>query len=310
MLTAESENTAIIFDRMTVRRRRKRAAKEFSNHDFLFREVARRLADRLADIKRKFPLTIDLGSRGKHLSHLLSGNPSIETIIEMGLYSEENKTSFIGDEEAIPIGPACADLIISNLVLHWTNDLPGTLIQCHKILKPDGLFMGAVLGGETLTELRQVIMEVESKISGGISPRISPFANLADTASLLQRARFSLPVSDIDTITVTYKDLFSLMRDLRGMGETNAVISRTPNFSKRELFFEAAERYAERFGDSKGRIPATFQVLFLTGWAPATSQPQPQRPGSASLSLAQALETKEISAGEQTGVTHKKLTTM
>ena len=299
MPTGEPENSAIIFDRIAVRRQRKRASTVFAEHDFLFREVAARLADRLTDIRRKFGLAIDLGTRGRHLNRLLAGNPSIETIVEMGLTPGAGEASFIGDEEALPIASICADLIISNLVLHWTNDLPGTLIQCRQTLKPDGLFMAAILGGQTLAELRQVMTVVEAEISGGVSPRVSPFAELADVASLLQRAGFNLPVADTDTITVTYSDVFALMRDLRGMGETNAVLARPRNFAKRQLFFSVAERYAKLFGDSEGRIPASFQILYLTGWAPDVSQQQPLKPGSASASLADALESEEHSAGQK-----------
>ena len=299
MPAGEPASNAIIFDRMAVRRQRERAAVGFADHDFLFREVAERLVDRLADIRRKFDLAIDIGARGNHLSQLLAQNPSIETVIEMGLSPRMDKASFVGDEETFPIAPACADLIVSNLVLHWTNDVPGTLIQCRQSLKPDGLFMAAILGGETLTELRQVMMEAETEISGGVSPRVSPFAELSDTAALLQRAGFNLPVADSDTITVTYTDVFALMHDLRGMGEANAVLARPRTFSKRQIFLRAAERYSEMFGDSDGRITASFQVLYLTGWAPDASQPKPLRPGSATASLAEALESEEQSAGEK-----------
>ncbi len=305
MPTGEPENSAIIFDRMAVRRQRERAAPTFKDHDFLFREVAERLVDRVADVKRKFPLVIDLGARGHDLKQLLAKNSSIGTIYEMGLTRKETEYSFVGDEETLAISPSCSDLIVSNLVLHWTNDVPGTLIQCRQALKPDGLFMAAILGGETLTELRQIMMEVEAEISGGVSPRVSPFAELADTASLLQRAGFNLPVADSDMITVTYPDVFALMRDLRGMGETNAVLARPRSFSKRELFLRVAERYAELFGDKDGRIPASFQILYLTGWAPDASQQQPLRPGSATASLAEALESEEQSAGEKAGPAKK-----
>jgi len=301
MPAGEPDTNAIIFDRTAVRLQRERSAAGFANHDFLFREIAERLVDRLADIRRAFGLTIDIGARGNHLSRLLADNPSIKTVVEMGLSPNSGDVAFVGDEEALPIAPACADLIVSNLVLHWTNDVPGALIQCRQSLKPDGLFMAAILGGETLTELRQVMMEAEAEISGGVSPRVSPFAELSDTAALLQRAGFNLPVADSDTITVTYADLFSLMRDLRGMGETNAVLARPFNFSKRHLFLRAAERYTELFGDSDGRIPASFQILYLTGWAPDASQPKPLRPGSAAASLAEALESEEHSAGEKAG---------
>ena len=299
MPAGEPNSNAVIFDRMAVRRQRERAAAGFVDHDFLFREVAERLVDRLTDIRRKFNLTIDIGARGNHLSRLLSQHLPIETMIEMGLSPGADTPNFIADEEALPIAPACADLIVSNLVLHWTNDVPGTLIQCRQSLKPDGLFMAAILGGETLTELRQVMLEAETEISGGVSPRVSPFVERSATAALLQLAGFNLPVADSDAISVTYTDVFALMRDLRGMGEANAVLARPRTFSKRQIFLRAAERYSEMFGDSDGRISASFQVLYLTGWAPDASQPKPLLPGSATASLAEALESEEQSAGEK-----------
>jgi len=301
MPESETENSVIIFDRVALRRQRERARMGFTEHDFLFREVAARLADRLAQIKREFSIAINLGARGEHLNRLLSDNPSIETVLGMGLTPGGAGISFVGDEEALPIAPTSANLIISNLVLHWTNDLPGALIQCRHTLKPDGLFLAAILGGRTLTELRQVITESEVEISGGVSPRISPFAELADAASLLQRAGFNLPVADSDNIKVTYPDVFALMRDLRGMGETNAVLARPRHFTKRQLFLDIAERYAENFGDGDGRIPASFQILYLTGWAPDRSQQKPLKPGSAATSLTEALEGEEYSAGEKAG---------
>ena len=301
MPASETENSVMVFDRLALRRQRERATTGFTEHDFLFREVAARLVDRLTEIKREFNLAIDLGARGEHLNRLLSDNPSIATVIRMGLTPGGTGVSFVGDEEALPIAPTSANLVISNLVLHWTNDLPGALIQCRQTLKPDGLFLAAILGGQTLTELRQVITESEVEISGGVSPRISPFAELADAASLLQRAGFNLPVADSDTITVTYPDVFVLMRDLRGMGEANAVLTRPRNFAKRQLFLNIAERYAKNFGDSDGRIRASFQILYLTGWAPDGSQQKPLKPGSGMTSLTEALEGEEYSAGEKAG---------
>ncbi len=301
MPSNEIENSVIIFDRVALRRQRERSRIGFTEHDFLFREVAARLVDRLTQIKREYSIAIDLGARGEHLSRLLSDNPSIETVLGMGLTPGGLEVNFVGDEETLPIALASTNLIISNLVLHWTNDLPGALIQCRRALKPDGLFLAAILGGRTLTELRQVITESETEISGGVSPRISPFVELSDAASLLQRAGFNLPVADSDTITVTYPDVFTLMRDLRGMGETNAVLVRPRHFTKRQLFLDIAKRYAENFGDGDGRIPASFQVLYLTGWAPDCSQPKPLKPGSAAKSLTEALDGEEYFAGEKAG---------
>ena len=287
-----------IFDRSALQLHRKRAASSFAAHDFLFREVAERLADRLTEVKRRFDLAIDIGARNHHLKGLLSRNLSVNNIIMLGLTREPYGSDLVGSEEVLPIKSSCADLIVSNLVLHWTNDLLGTLIQCRQTLKPDGLFLAAMFGGNTLLELREIMFEVENQISVGVSPRISPFVQLSDGAALLQRSGYNLPVADTDTITVTYPEVFSLMHDLRGMGETNATLRRIRSFSKKEMFVQVADRYQELYGDSNGRIPATFQIIYLTGWAPDNSQPRPLRPGSASHRLADALGTEEESAGE------------
>ncbi|MEE2654520.1 MAG: methyltransferase domain-containing protein [Pseudomonadota bacterium] len=287
-----------IFDRSALQLQRKRAASSFAAHDFLFREVAERLADRLTEVKRRFDLAIDIGARNHHLKGLLSRNLSVNNIIMLGLTREPYGSDLVGSEEVLPIKSSCADLIVSNLVLHWTNDLLGTLIQCRQTLKPDGLFLAAMFGGNTLLELREIMFEVENQISVGVSPRISPFVQLSDGAALLQRSGYNLPVADTDTITVTYPEVFSLMHDLRGMGETNATLRRIRSFSKKEMFVQVADRYQELYGDSNGRIPATFQIIYLTGWAPDNSQPRPLRPGSASHRLADALGTEEESAGE------------
>ena len=287
-----------IFDRSALQLQRKRAANNFAAHDFLFREVAERLADRLTEVKRRFDLAIDIGARSHHLKDLLSRNLSVNNIMMLGLTREPYGSELVGSEEVLPIKGSCADLIVSNLVLHWTNDLLGTLIQCRKSLKPDGLFLAAMFGGNTLIELREVMFEVENKISTGVWPRVSPFVQLSDGAALLQRSGYNLPVADTDTITVTYSDVFSLMHDLRGMGETNATLQRIRSFSKREIFVQVADRYQELYGDNNGRIKATFQIIYLTGWAPGSSQPRPLRPGSASHRLADALDTEEESAGD------------
>ncbi len=215
-----------IFDRGAVRLHRDRAAKTIAGNDFLFGEVAARLSDRLADINRKFPLAADLGGHGGILRWTLGDDPAhadrigmlIETDLSPEFAARSSGPSLAADEEALPFGRETLDLVLSNLSLHWVNDLPGALIQIRNALKPDGLFLAAMLGGDTLTELRQALMEAEIAETGGASPRVSPFADLSDAASLLQRAGFALPVADSDTITVTYPDAFALMRDLRRMG--------------------------------------------------------------------------------------------
>jgi SAM-dependent methyltransferase len=196
------------------------------------------------------------------------------------------------DPELVPFGEASFDLVASTLALHWTADLPGALIQLRRVLKPDGLLLAAMFGGQTLVELRTVLFEAELVEEGGVSPRVSPAIELADAAALLQRAGFALPVADSERVTVTYPDMLALMRDLRGMGETNALSARRRGGLRRATLARAAALYAERFGDGDGRIPASFEFLFLCGWAPHPSQPRPLRRGSATSRLADALKPK------------------
>lgn len=283
-----------VFDRGLIRRRRDRSAAQFTDYSFLFEEVGDRLADRLEDVVRPFPTALDLGCRDGVMGRLLAGRKGIETLVgcELSprLAAGANHPVVAADEEFLPFGPDSFDLVVSNLGLHWVNDLPGALLQVRQSLKPDGFFCAAMLGGDTLFELRSAILESESEILGGISPRISPFADVRDVGALLQRAGFALPVVDTDTITVTYSDAFKLMRDLRGMAETNAVLARRKVPATRSLMFDIARRYAEHYSDADGRIEATFQILYLAGWSPHESQQQPLRPGSADISLADVLK--------------------
>jgi SAM-dependent methyltransferase len=200
------------------------------------------------------------------------------------------------DEEQLPFADKSFDLIISALSLHWVNDLPGALIQIRRALVPDGLFMGAMFGGETLTELRQALAEAEIECEGGLSPRVSPFADLRDMGGLLQRAGFALPVVDSDRVTVTYGNPLKLMAELRGMGETNALIERRRTPMRRTTLMRAAAIYSEKFGLPDGRIPATFEITMLAGWSPHESQQKPLRPGSAKAKLADVLGTVEYKA--------------
>ena len=205
------------------------------------------------------------------------------------------------DEEALPFALGAFDLVTSVLSLHWVNDLPGALVQLRRALRPDGLFLGAMLGGDTLWELRRSMLEAEVAEEGGASPRVSPFVSVQDAGALLQRAGFALPVVDVETITVTWPDAMALMRELRGMGETNAVYARRKALARRTTLFAAASRYRDLYGDDDGRIPVTFQVVFLTAWAPHESQQQALRPGSAAARLAEALDAEEVSSGIKTG---------
>jgi SAM-dependent methyltransferase len=290
-----------LFDRCTWRAHRERAAR--APIDFLHDEVAARLVDRLADIRRSFAAALDLGSHGGALTRALAACDRIERIVALdpaprflaGLAGER----VVADPELIPFAPASFDLVLSPLLLHWVGDLPGSLIQLRRVLRPDGLLLAAMLGGRTLGELATVLLEAELAEEDGASPRVSPSIDLADAAHLLQRAGFALPVADAETITVSYPDALALMRDLRGMGESNALVARRRNFWRRQTLARAAALYAERFALPDGRITATFEILFLTGWAPHENQPQPLRPGSARQRLATSLGTVEHPAGDR-----------
>ena len=313
-----------VFNRQTVRRHRDRAAAALGDHDFLFRESAERLCDRLDDVKRGFPLALDLGCHTGQLARALKGRGSIGTLVQCDLgpamameaaeataladagasaepraLAEAATLALACDEEMLPFGEGSFDLVMSNLTLHWVNDLSGALVQVCRALKPDGLFLASMLGGETLNELRRALAEAEIGEEDGLSPRVSPMADVRDAGGLLQRAGFALPVADSDTLTVIYPEPMKLMADLRGMGEANALIESRKGFTRRQTLAAAAARYRELFADEKGHVPATFQVITLTGWAPDPSQQQPLKPGSAEARLADALDTEEISAGEK-----------
>lgn len=294
------------FDRTLLRARRDRVAKGFSNHDFLVREVCERVGDRLEPINRKFPMALDIGCHNGLMAQTLSYYDGIEyrfqTDISFGMASAARQFAdgtLVADEEFLPIADERLDLVTSVLTLHWTNDLPGALIQINRALKPDGLFIAAMFGGETLCELRDSLTWAEIEIDGGLSPRISPFPQLQELGALLQRAGFALPVVDSERITVTYDHPFKLMAELRGMGEANALVERRRTPLRRGTLLAAAKYYQDRFADSDGRIPATFELHFLTGWAPHESQQKPLRPGTAQQRLADALGTVEHAAGDK-----------
>jgi NADH dehydrogenase [ubiquinone] 1 alpha subcomplex assembly factor 5 len=293
-----SEEPASLFDRRAWRAHRERAARLGEGGagaaDFLHVEIADRIVDRLDVVNREFPVVLDLGARDGALTRILAERPGARLVV-----AAEPASRFLArapglrvaaDPELVPFRDASFDLIASVLVLQWVADLPGALIQLRRVLKPDGLLLAAMLGGGTLVELRTALFEAEVAEEGGVSPRVSPAIELADAAALLQRGRFALPVADSETITVTYPDMLALLRDLRGMGETNALVARRRGFMRWATLARAAVIYAERFSDAAGRIPATFEILFLCGWAPHPSQPQPLRRGSATSRLADALK--------------------
>ncbi len=267
---------------------------------FLLDRASEELAERLAAVLRRFDLALDLGSADETVRTALGRLGSIGTLLAAG--AESRGRPFIAaDEEALPFREASLDLVVSVLALQFVNDLPGTLVQIRRALKPDGLFLAALLGGDTLTELRQSFAAAESEIEGGISPRVAPFADLRDLGALLQRAGFALPVTDADRVVVRYDSAFALMQDLRRMGATNALIARRRTPLRRTTLLRMAEIYAERFADPDGRVRATFEIIWLSGWAPHPGQQQPLKPGSAKARLTDALDTQEISAGEKAG---------
>ena len=292
-----SDSPARIFDRNLLLRRREQAARTPGGHDFLLARVGEDFAERLALIRRSFPLTVNLGAHNGLVSRQIAGVAGIERIVDtdssLQALAHCSGLRVLADEEALPFKVGSLDLVVSGLALHLVNDLPGTLIQVRRALKPDGLLLASLLGSETLKELRQAWLLAETEASGGASPRVAPFADVRALGALLQRAGFALPVVDTEILTVTYQDPFALMRELKAMGTSNMLEARRRQPVTRSLLTRAAEIYAERYATDDGRIPATFEILTLTAWAPDPSQQQPLRPGSAKVRLADALGAKE-----------------
>lgn len=281
----------IIFDRELLHQRQERAVGR-NPQWFLLQRAQQDLIDRLSDITREFrrvafveavgsdEIENFLSHRGAELLHLVHVKGHAESLSETG-------TQY--------------DLAVSLLSMQWLNDLPGVLAQIKRILKPDGLLLAAMIGGDTLIELRESLAAAETELEGGISPRVSPFVEVRTLGSLLQRAGFALPVTDVDRITVRYPNALELMRDLRRMGATNVLRERSRKPLRRKTLFRAMEIYQDRFADADGRVRATFEILWLSGWAPHESQQQPLKPGSAKARLADALRAIEIPAGEKSG---------
>ena len=295
----------VIFDRDLLARRRARAAGAMASVDFLLKEVAADFADRLSMIKRDFACAVDLGGHTGLVAEAMAALPNVGTVIRTerceALLAGWPGPRLVCDEELLPFAPESLNLVVSGLTLQWVNDLPGALAQIAAALKPDGLFLAALLGGDTLHELRQALTAAEVETRGGASPRVSPFVEVRDLGSLLQRAGFALPVADADRLVARYADMFELMGELKSMGATNVMRERSRVPLPRGVLLRAAEIYAERFAGTDGRIPATFEIVTATGWRPHESQQQPLRPGSARTRLADALGTREIPAGEKTG---------
>ena len=280
---------SVIFDKALLEARRQRALKQGAE-TFLLDRVAADIGERLSAVLRNFERAVDVGTPGDAVRRALVASGKV-TAVEAVPFRDEIVSA--------PAGTL--DLAVSALALQFVNDLPGALVQIRRVLKPDGLFLAALIGGDTLSELRQSFAAAESEIEGGISPRVAPFADIRDIGALLQRAGFALPVVDSDRVTVRYDTVFALMHDLRRMGATNALTERRRRPLKRATLFKMAEIYRQRFADADGRLRATFEVIWLSGWAPHESQQQPLKPGSARTRLADALGAREISAGEKAG---------
>jgi SAM-dependent methyltransferase len=292
------------FDHRLLRARRARAA-ALGPSTFLLERAAEDLSDRLAAVLRRFERAVDLGTPTDALRRVLAASGKVGTIIAAeppgAGVADRAGLAVVADEEALPLRDASLDLVVSALALQFVNDLPGTLIQIRRALVPDGLLLAALAGGETLTELRQAFAAAEAEIEGGISPRVVPFADLRDMGALLQRAGFALPVTDVDRVTARYPSPIALLHDLRRMGAANPLIERSRRPLKRATLARMVEIYGERFSDRDGRVRATFEIVWLSGWAPHASQQKPLAPGSARRRLADALGTKEIPAGDKAG---------
>jgi NADH dehydrogenase [ubiquinone] 1 alpha subcomplex assembly factor 5 len=289
-----------IFDNALLNRRRNRVAATADAHDFLLQRTADDIAERLGIVQRSFPLTLDFGSHHGVLGRRIAGLPNAGNIVSYDaagdLLARAAPPRVSGALDALPFADGAFDLVVSGLILHLIDDLPGALIQIRRALKPDGLFMASLLGGQTLRELREAWLQAEAEWTGGASPRVAPFADVRDLGGLLQRAGFALPVADSDVVTVTYRDPLALMREVKGMGTSNMLMERRRVPVTRGLLMRAAAIYAERFAGADGRVAATFEILTLTAWAPHESQQQPLKPGSAKTRLADVL-----------GVTERKL---
>ena len=270
--------TPVLFDRALLRARQDRALRA-GPATFLLDRVAEDMAERLHAVLREFKSAADIGTPGDHVRDVLAGR--LSQLAHVDLPEQES--------EPLPFEPASLDLVVSALAFQFVNDLPGVLAQIRRALRPDGLLLAAMIGGDTLTELRQSFAAAEAELDGGVSPRVAPFADLRDIGALLQRAGLALPVTDVDRIVVRYDSAFALMQDLRRMGATNILRERRRTPTRRATMLRMAQMYGERFADADGRIRATFDVIWLSGWAPHESQQQPLRPGSAKAGLAEAI---------------------
>jgi len=290
-----------IFDRSLLRARQTRA-RALGPATFLLDRVAGELGGRLSAVLRRFDIGVDLGTPTDVVRRALAASGKVGTIIAAEFGATTLDRSFLraaADEELLPFADGSLDLVTSALALQFVNDLPGTLIQIRRALKPDGLLLAALVGGDSLAELREAIAAAESEIEEGVSPHIAPFADVRELGALLQRAGFALPVIDNERLIVRYDSVLALMHDLRRMGATNVLHERRRKPLKRTTLERMADIYSRRFSDADGRLRASFEIIWLSAWAPHESQQKPLKPGSAAQRLADALGTREISSGEK-----------
>ncbi len=261
-----------IFDRALLHHRRVRAAASFGQVHFLKEEAAERVAERLTDLRKGFPLSVDLGCHDGTLARVLQTHPRIETLISADFAEPMSRRApgcrLVCDEEMLPFAENSLDAVFSVLDLHWVNDLPGCLIQIRRALKPDGMLLAILPGANTLKELRQALLRADMEISGGAAPRIAPFPDIRDAGALLQRAGFTQPILDSETLTVTYENALMLLQDIKSGGETNTLHQRSRCFTTRRWLMRVTEAYRELYGDTEGRIPATAELLSLMAWKP------------------------------------------
>ena len=301
-------STPLLFDRAMLEVKRKRALRRFKpGADFLMHRVAEDLGERLGSVLRQFDMAVALGGVTGHIATMLRASGQTRAVIRADCLWPETVAGtgaislpdLVCHEDVLPFAAQSLDLVVSGLTLQTVDDLPGVLIQIRRALKPDGLFLAALAGGDTLKELRESFAIAETELTGGLSPRVIPFLDVRDLGGLLQRAGFALPVTDSERLTVRYRSMLDLVADLRAMGASNPLLERSRKPIRRDLLMRTAEIYAERFSDPDGRIRATFQILSASAWAPSDTQQKPARRGSATVRLADALGTKELPTGER-----------
>lgn len=293
----------LLFDRRLLRRRRDRFSHEIGARDFLIAYVAREIGERVALMLRDFPCALDLGAYNGILGRTVEALPSVGDVVyaesAFAYAAQCPRPALVCDEDLLPFADASFNLIVSGLALHRVNDLPGALIQVRRALAPDGLFLAAALGSRALAELREALIAAEGEVTGGASPRVSPFGDVRAYGALLQRAGLALPVTDAEELKVVYDSPRDLMRDVRALGGGNVLLSRSKRPLTRGTLERAEDIYRARHGTPDGKITATFELVFMSGWAPDESQQKPLQPGTAQTRLADALKTQEHTAGDK-----------